>query len=475
VLAARRGNRLEIGAASAAAQALGVRAGEALATVRARVPGLHVEDLDPAADAGALARLAGWMQARLSPLVALDPPDGLWLDAAGASHLFGGEARMLDRMLARLAREGVDARAGLADTAGAAHALARFAAAPAAIAPVHGMADALAPLPVAALRLPAEDANGLVQLGVAAVSDLLALPRAAVGRRFGIEVLKRLDQALGHAGEPLDYLPHAERLAVRLALAEPVATPEALHALIDRLVPLLAQKLAHAGAGALRLDLLFHRLDGTVAAVRAGASAPTRDRAHIARLLHMLVEGVDPGFGIEAAALACPLSAPLAPAQIGTEPSPEGLAEAADRLAARLGPGAVFRAAARPGAFPESSVARLSPLAPLARVAGDWPARLPRPTRLLDPPERVDAIAMLPDRPPAMFAWRGRRHRVRAADGPERMHAAWWEAGTDPAAIRDYFIVEIEDGTRLWLYRSGDGEDPASGDFGWRVHGLFGA
>jgi protein ImuB len=366
----------------------------------------------------------------------------------------------------------VEALGGLADTAGAAHALARFAAAPAAIAPVHGASEALAPLPLAALRLAAEDADGLARLGIARISDLLALPRAAVGRRFGIEVLKRLDRALGHAGEPLDYLPHAERLAVRLALAEPVATPEALHVLIDRLVPLLAQKLTQEGAGALRLDLLFHRLDGTVAAVRAGASAPTRDRAHIARLLHMLVEGVDPGFGIEVAVLACPLSAPLAPVQLGTEPAAAGLAEAADRLVARLGPGAVFRAAPRPGAFPETSVARLSPLAP---KEGDWPARLPRPTRLLDPPERVDAIAMLPDRPPAMFAWRGRRHRVRAADGPERMHAAWWEPGADPAAVRDYFIVEVEDGTRLWLYRSGDGEDRASGDFGWRVHGLFGA
>lgn len=472
MLAVRRGNRLEVGAACSAARALGIRAGEALATVRARVPGLHVEDLDPRADAEALGRLARWMQARLSPLVATDPPDGLWLDAAGASHLFGGEARMLERMLARLARAGVAARAGLADTAGAAHALARFSAEPMAIAPAHGAAEAIAPLPVAALRLPPEEADGLARLGIASIADLLALPRAAVGRRFGIEVLKRLDQALGQAGEPLDYLPPAERLAVRLAFAEPVATPEALHALIDRLVPLLAQKLAQQGAGALRLDLLFHRLDGTVAAVRAGVSAPTRDRAHVARLLHMLVEGVDPGFGIEAVVLACPLSAPLAPEQIGADPGPAGLAEAADRLAARLGRGAVFRAAPRPAAFPEASVARA---APLAAPAGDWPARLPRPTRLLDPPERVDAIAMLPDRPPAMFAWRGRRHRVRAADGPERMHAAWWEPGADGRAIRDYFIVEVEDGTRLWLYRSGDGEDPASGDFGWRVHGLFGA
>jgi protein ImuB len=471
VLQQRRGNRLEVAACSAAAEALGIRPGEPLAAVCARVAGLAVAAADPRADAQALARLARWLQARISPLVALDPPDGLWIEAEGASHLFGGEARMLARLTTRLAASGLTARAGLADTAGAAHALARFAAESPAIAPPHAAAEAIAPLSVAALRIPPETAQELARLGIATIADLAAIPRAALGRRFGLALLGRLDQALGETGEPLDHLPHAAPLAATVALAEPVATAEALHALIDRLAPALAHRLADLDQGARALDLLFHRVDGTVAAVRAGIAAPTRAPAHIARLLHLLVEGVDPGFGIEKAVLACPRAAPLAPAQLGTDPDPAGLAATADRLAARLGPDALFRVAPRAGAFPEHSVARAPLLHP---ASAGWPRHLPRPTRLLDPPEPVEVIAMLPDRPPALLRWRGRRLRVRAADGPERMHAAWWEAGANRHAIRDYFTVELEDGTRLWLFRSGDGENPETGDFGWRVHGLFG-
>ncbi len=469
VLVREARNCQEVAAASAEALRLGIKAGEPLARVRARLPGLHVEPHDAAADAAALARLGHWLRARMSPLVALDPPDGLFLEAAGASHLFGGEARMLETLVARLARSGLSARAALADTAGAAHALARFAAAPTLVVPPHAHPESLAPLPVAALRLPAEDAAGLARLGIATIADLLALPRASIGRRFGLPLLRRLDAALGQAGEPLGFLPHPEQLAVTLPLAEPVAEPQALHALIDRLVPLLCQKLAQGGQGARRLDLLFQRLDGTIAAVRTGTAAPSREVAHLARLLHLLVDGVDPGFGIEAATLACPLAATLPPQQQGPDSGP-GLAETVDRLAARLGEGAVFRLAPRAAAFPEASVVSAPPL---ATISGSWPAHLPRPTRLVEPPERVDAIAMLPDRPPVMFVWRGRRHRVRAADGPERMHGEWW---TEPAGpVRDYFVVEDEEGARFWLFRCGDGEDPATGDFSWHLHGLFGA
>lgn len=470
VLVRTSGNRQEVAAASQQALHLGVRPGEPLARVRARLPGLHAEPHDAAADAEALERLGHWLRQRMSPLVALDLPDGLFLEAEGASHLFGGEARMLDGLVARLGRAGLSARAALADTAGAAHALARFGPSATLVVPPHAHPEALAPLPVAALRLPPEDTAGLARLGIVSIGDLLALPRASLGRRFGLDLLRRLDQALGRAGEPLAFLPHPEPLAATLRLAEPVAHAEALHALVDRLVPLLCQKLAQRGQGARRLDLLFQRLDGSIAAVRAGTAAPSREVAHLSRLLHLLVEDVDPGFGIEAATLACPLAAPLPPEQRGADMAP-GMAETVDRLAARLGEGAVFRLAPRAAAFPESSVARA---APLAAISGGWPAHLPRPTRLVEPPERVEAIAMLPDRPPALFVWRGRRHRVRAADGPERMHGEWWKRAAEEGAVRDYFLVEDETGTRFWLFRRGDGEDPATGDFSWHLHGLFG-
>ncbi|MFH5925621.1 DUF6504 family protein [Roseomonas xinghualingensis] len=90
-----------------------------------------------------------------------------------------------------------------------------------------------------------------------------------------------------------------------------------------------------------------------------------------------------------------------------------------------------------------------------------------------DPPQPIEAIAALPDRPPTAFIWRRVRRRVRHADGPERVTGEWWRREAEKRAIRDYWAVEDEEGRRYWLFRRGDGEDPATGDLDWFLHGLF--
>ena len=105
-------------------------------------------------------------------------------------------------------------------------------------------------------------------------------------------------------------------------------------------------------------------------------------------------------------------------------------------------------------------------------ATGDWPD-LPRPVRLLDPPQPVEALALLPDHPPLAFTWRRVRHRVRRADGPERIAGEWWKRGGETRSVRDYFLVEDEDGRRFWLFRRGDGENGISGDMRWFLHGFF--
>ena len=106
-----------------------------------------------------------------------------------------------------------------------------------------------------------------------------------------------------------------------------------------------------------------------------------------------------------------------------------------------------------------------------------WDDDLPRPSRMLNPPEPIDVTAMLPDHPPAMFVWRRKRFRVAQADGPERLHGEWWrEAGYEadqPFHVRDYYQVETTTGGRYWLFRQGDGENPATGPMRWFLHGAF--
>ncbi len=142
-----------------------------------------------------------------------------------------------------------------------------------------------------------------------------------------------------------------------------------------------------------------------------------------------------------------------------------------DRLVNRLGARRVYRAAPVESDVPERSVRRIGPLTPPTKTA--WPAALPRPARLLKPPQPVEALAMLPDHPPAQFIWRRRRHRIRRADGPERIAGEWWATDRERSATRDYWQVEDEAGRRFWLYRSGDAVDPATGDLRWFLHGFF--
>jgi protein ImuB len=458
-------------AVSAAAAGVGVRVGEPLAAVRARLPDLVAEPHDPGADAAALLKLGHWACRRYSPLVALDPPDGLLLEAAGASHLWGGEARMFADIAQRLEREGVAIRLAVAPTAAAARALARFGRASPAMVPPGGIPEAVADLPVAALGMAADEAAALTRLGIATVGELLAIPRSAAGRRFGLLLLKQLDQMLGTAPEAFDWLELPQRLSVKLLFPEPLLSAGPLEEAVRRLVRALVPKLAAAGVGARRLDLMFLRVDGGVSAVRAGLARPSRDPAHLMRLLLMLVEQVDPGFGVEAGVLSVPLAAALSPEPVAPVGEDAGFEAAVDRLSVRLGDEALWRAARGPSDLPEASLKRV---APIGRDVPGWPARLPRPVRIIEPPEPIDAIAMLPDRPPVLFVWRGRRHRVRGADGPERVTGEWWADPARASRVRDYFAVEDEAGARFWLFREGDGEDPATGDMRWRIHGVFG-
>ncbi|HEY0269606.1 MAG TPA: DUF6504 family protein, partial [Sphingomonas sp.] len=374
------------------------------------------------------------------------------------------------------------------------------------IAPPGEDAAALGPLPPAALRLDGEAAAALARLGFATVAAVLAAPRAPLIRRFGRDFGRRIEQALGIRGEPIDALVPRDVPAARRGLLEPIATAEAIAIVIDDLAADLCGRLEEGGLGARRLLLLCRRVDARDETVAIGLARPSRDAGHIAGLLRARIETIDPGFGIETMILLAPRVAPLAAEQVpgtdirpapapeqapgqvggnvvafpGTRPPPPpepieapDLAPLVDRLANRFGAAALYRAALVESDTPERMVARIAPLAPA--TARGWRIDWPRPSRLLRRPEPIDnAIADWPDHAPAAFSWRGVRYRVIAADGPERVCGEWWRGGALPHRVRDYFQVEVVDGGRYWLFRAGDGVHPAAGPGGWYLHGAFG-
>jgi protein ImuB len=475
VLVVRRNRKRVLLATDRVARSLGLHPGMDATKAQILIPGLTLHEAEPAEDQAALDRLAAWALQRYAPIVAPDPPDGLVIDATGCAHLHGSEQAMLADLRARLAGFGCESRATMADHWGAAHGLARYGGAPLLVIQPGGAEAILRPLPLAALRLPAPMVDALNRLGFERISDLLDQPRAPLTLRFGPELWRRIDQALGHLSEPIEAHRPPDTPQAHQAFAEPIGTAEAIAQTIAALTTHLCEQLTAQGIGVRQLDLLLHRIDHRLETIRAGTAAPVRDPVRLTRLLTDKIETIDPGLGIELMQLVAVRTEPLAARQtissLAAPPEPD-ITGLIDILANRLGPDRIYRVAPVASDVPERAITRIAPTAPATKA--DWPGRWPRPPRLLSPPERIETIAPLPDHPPVHFRWRGVRHRVRCADGPERIFGEWWKRDAELAAVRDYFRVENEQGQRFWIYRAGDGEDAATGSHEWFLHGLFG-
>jgi protein ImuB len=475
VMVGRVGRQRLVTAADAAAHGLRLHPGLAVAQARALCAELIVHDADPRGDGLALERLALWALGLYSPIAAADPPDGLVIDVTGAAHLRGGEDALLADMLGRLAASGYAARAAMADTWGAAHALARFATRATLIAASGDSGRLLSRLPVRALRLPAQMVDGLSRLGFDRVGELSAAPRASLALRFGPELTRRLDQALDRTAEPIEPVDAPELIQVRRTFAEPIGAPQTLARYTLQLVEALCLALESQGLGARILDLRFHRVDNRIEVVRVTVARPVRDIKRLTRLLCDKIETVDPGFGVEAMSLAAPMAEALdwrPMANDLTSPIAPDISEVLDTLANRFGARRFYRVAPAQSDVPERSARRIAPTAP--PTGERWPARWPRPARLLARPEPIATVALLPDQPPVSFTWRGLRRRVARADGPERIFGEWWRRDGELDAVRDYFQLEDEAGERFWVFRRGDGEQAATGDLSWWLHGVFG-
>ena len=476
-------------ALNAEARALGLFAGQKATDAAALVPELATHEADPAADAEALEALCDWC-VRFSPAVAVDGRDGLLMDIAGVSHLWGGEQAMADDLLQRLAANGIPARAAVADTAGAAWALARYLpsssmeegsslkAPRAFICPPGAQAAPLTSLPVAALRLDEAAAAQLARLGLTRIERLIGLPRAQLTRRFGPQVVLRLDQALGHAREALTFRRPPSPWLDRLAFAEPISQLDDLVRVAGDIAGRLCERLRAEGRGARRFELTYHRLDGKAFPVQVGLSVAGRDARVLTRLFAPRLESIDPGFGIEIVTLAAEDVEVLSAAQGRLDNSraamaAEGVSALVDRLANRLGEDAVWRAEVVESHVPERA-SRPAPAISAPRDDG-WDPDRPRPLRLLAHPEAIAVMAKLPDDPPLLFTWRGQRRRVRLAEGPERIAEEWWRkpvGDIGPGFVRDYYRVEDEAGGRFWIFRAGlydDADNPPR----WWLHGVF--
>jgi len=479
----KRGNAEALVAIDDAAEQLGLHVGLALAQARAMHPALDVVTEDADADANLLEAIADWCL-RYTPLVACDAADGLLLDISGCAYLYGGEHELVADLSGRIERAGFAYRIAIAGSIGAAWAAAHYGE-PASYAGGEERA-LLAPLPLAALRLQPATVAALARVGLKRIGDIVDLPRAPLTARFGGELMRQLDRALGIEHEPLNpRLPVAPYVAEQ-RFPEPIAREEDVLAIVEQLAARLKVALERRGDGARRIELTLFRTDGEVRRLAAGTSRPLRDphdiRALFVERLTALADAFDPGFGFDMARLSVVIAEAAPPEQIGIGGGKDNaeVDRLADRLSARLGARRVRRLVAQDSHIPEIAAATVP--AQMTGTDTGWDAYRhyraevelsPRPLRLLTRPEPIEAVAEVPDGPPLRFRWRRALHEVIAADGPERIESAWWSEHGGPA--RDYFRVEDKAGLRFWLFRTGLYRDLMHGVAAptWFLHGTF--
>ncbi len=507
---------------SAEAEAAGLTLGQPLRDARAMCPDLQTRLQNRQLDATFLTVLRRWA-GKFSPWVSEEAPDALVIDLTGCAHLFGGEAALMELAETDCADLGLTVRAGIADTVGAAWALARYSgiaggaarsgddiaqearatrsraarrrhwerggpapevsakgpeASAARIAAPGQTRTALAGLPVAALRLEQDTLAMLARLGLRQVGDLAGQPRAALARRFGRHLVQRLDQALGVEPEPVSPARPPAHFAVRLTLPEPVGLAADIAAGLDRLLPPLGAKLEGAGQGARRVRLECHRADHTMQAIEVGLARPSAAPDRIRPLLLMKLDEIEAGFGIDMIRLAATVTEPAHARQhrghaeaaadgAGRLSARAGMDDLLGRVGARIGLEAITRRHPGNSHIPEKTA--LTVAAAWSEPAGAWPRpHALRPVELWSP----EIVTVSEDGPalPPVFRWRGRRLETRAATGPERIAPEWWLDEPDwRTGVRDYWRVTTGSGERLWLYYAHGGTMSA----GWFCQGSF--
>jgi protein ImuB len=427
------------------------------------VDAVRLEPHQPDRDRAALRAVAGWAR-RFSPLVAPDEPDGLLLDVTGCAAVFGGEEGLLRAARAGLRGLGFANRVAIAPTFGCAWAVARHGAG--GIVGAGGVREAVAPLPIAALRVDGDLVEALAEVGIDRVAHLLDMPRSTLPARFGERPLLRLDQALGQAIETIEPVRPLSPPAAERVFDGATDRPEAVELTARELLEEIAAALLERESGAREVEITLERSDLPPERLRISMGRPSRDARHLMKLLGPRLERVNLGFGVEGVRVRVVSSAKLRHDQTSRWDDREGgdpraLAELVDTLSERLGAGRVLRVRGVESHLPERAfraepgVREPRPGPPAGVTCQD------RPTVLFGRPFPAEVIALTPDGPVHRVRWRGGDEAVRASVGPERIAPEWWRA---PGPARDHFAVQTESGRWLWLARE-DGR--------WLVRGVW--
>lgn len=468
VLLAPSHGRMIITASNTPAQKKGIKKGMVLADAKALFPPLQHFDDKPNLERQLLERIAEWC-IRFTPIASVDPPGGIILNASGCSHLWGSDEAYIEDIIERLHAKGYHAKAAMADTIGAAWAMARFSNIKVVEPGKH--IDALMALPPEALRIEPATVERLHKLGLRQIKSFVSMPRPSLRRRFGSLIIERINQAVGTEQEYIEPVYPVEPYQERLPCIESIATRTGIEIALRQLLEQMCERLQKEGKGLRSAYFRGYRIDSNVSGIQISTSRASNNIEHLYHLFQMKIEIMEPGLGFELFVLEATKVEDHAPVQeefwkINSGLNNNHLSELIDRISGKIGPNAISRYLPDEHYWPERSFKKATSFT--EQPATDWKLDRPRPVKLLAIPEQIEVTAPIPDYPPMLFRHKGKLHKITKADGPERIEREWW---FEDGEHRDYYAVEDDQGARYWLFRSGHYDEHNKPK--WYLHGFF--
>ena len=468
VMAAPEHGRLVITDTNVHAQMQGVHPGITVADARAIIPALQVIDDMPEITNRFLKGIAAWC-IRFTPVVAIDVADGLLLDVTGCTHLWGGEKPYLAEMYKRISAFGYKVRLAMADTIGAAWAVARFSRRQYILESGKHL-EALVALPAIALRLEPEVAVRLQKLGLGQIGSFINIKRTALRRRLGDHLLQRIDEAVGNIEECLEPFVPPALYQERLQCMEPISTASGITIALESLLASLCIRLQNEEMGLRSAVFTGYRIDGKVETISIGTNHPSANPGHLYKLFENKIATIEPALGIELFTLDATKVEPVAIVQTKLWEQKQALqpvqvAELLDRISSKINKCKIVQYQPAEHYWPERSYQPVNEIS--NQPALSWPLKQ-RPLQILIKPERILVTSPVPDYPPMLFRYKDKLHKVVKADGPERIEQEWW---LQDGQHRDYYCVEDEEGYRYWVFRSGHYDVEKT--YQWYLHGFF--
>ena len=397
-----------------------------------------------AVERAAMERLAAWAY-QWTSLVSygLDEPL-LWLELAASRTLFGGHAALLAKLEAELTQLGYSHACALAPSPTGA-ALLTQADQQRCVTTRSQLRSRLEMLPLSLLALPQAVLAALHSAGLRRIGQLLALPAAAIARRFGPGSSLYLRQLCATASDPRPAWRMPATYRARFEFDSEVRDTTALLFPLRRLLLEFQGYLRGRDCAVLRFTLEFEHYRHAASGVTIGMSAPCRDAAQLLLLARERLQSVvlpAPVSALRLQALEFTAASVVQADFFGSNAQQlQQLQLLLDRLQARLGDGQVRGLAPAADHRPERAWRLVMP--EQSTASPQTPAAA-RPCTLLQSPRRIE--------PPALLL-----------SGPERIESGWWD-GAD--ATRDYYVARAGDGARLWVF-----QDLAEG--AWYLQGLW--